>query len=126
MTSKAIWSGIGFCRFVKHCACIVRIHPFFDTAATSFVACYFSHESLDAVIEICRNIQGKLNQITFADLPGATLLASFGIAVYSNQDNAAHLFIHADQALYQAKKTRNSIHVFQSPDSGPQSAAVIP
>jgi diguanylate cyclase len=73
---------------------------------------FFRNEGLDAVIEICRNIQAKLNQTTFDDLPGATLLASFGIAVYSNQDNAARLFIHADQALYQAKKTRNSIHVF--------------
>jgi diguanylate cyclase len=87
---------------------------------------FFRNESLDVVIEICRNIQAKLNQIAFDDLPGATLLASFGIAVYSDQDNAARLFIHADQALYQAKKTRNSIHVFQPPDSGSQSAAVIP
>lgn len=86
---------------------------------------FFRNAGLENVIQTCENIQTKLNHQTFDDLPGASLQASFGIAVYSNQENAAHLFINADQALYQAKKTRNSIHVFQPPDSSPQSAPAI-
>ena len=42
------------------------------------------------------------------------ITASFGLAVYKESMDAVRLFIQADYALYEAKKIRNSVCVFDS------------
>lgn len=61
---------------------------------------------------ICEDIQLKVNSLVFADYPKLKLTASFGLAAISDQVDTVRLFIHADRALYEAKKIRNAICVF--------------
>lgn len=42
------------------------------------------------------------------------ITASFGLAVYKESMDGVRLFIQADYALYEAKKFRNSVCVFDS------------
>ncbi|MDU6266333.1 MAG: GGDEF domain-containing protein [Anaerocolumna aminovalerica] len=61
---------------------------------------------------ICEEIQLKVNGLIFEDYPNLKLTASFGLAAISDEVDTVRLFIHADRALYEAKKTRNAIRVF--------------
>lgn len=61
---------------------------------------------------ICEDIQSKVNSLVFEDYPKLKLTASFGLAAISDQVDTVRLFIHADRALYEAKKIRNAICVF--------------
>ena len=45
--------------------------------------------------------------------PGLKMTASFGLAKYQSGLNAARLFLNADQALYQAKITRDTIQIYE-------------
>lgn len=61
---------------------------------------------------ICEEIQCKVNSLAFEDYPQLRLTASFGLAAILDQVDTVKLFVHADRALYEAKKVRNSICVF--------------
>ena len=54
-----------------------------------------------------------MKQITFENASVSEITASFGLARYSQEINSARLFINADMALYEAKKTRNSVYIFR-------------
>lgn len=58
-------------------------------------------------------IQNRLKEVEFKEYPGLKLTASFGLAEYQNGMNAARLFLSADQALYQAKITRDAIRIHE-------------
>ena len=58
-------------------------------------------------------IQNRLKQVVFKEYPGMKMTASFGLAEYHNGMNAARLFLNADQALYQAKITRDAIRIHE-------------
>ena len=59
-------------------------------------------------------------ELTFEEAPSLQFTASFGIALYDPEaDNAAMLFIHADQALYEAKRVRNAIRTFEPETESP-------
>lgn len=75
----------------------------------------FCNVSKKEAESICRNIQCELNQPYFQDCPDLKLTASFGLAENKGEDSG-RLFIHADYALYEAKKTRNSICIFKEKD----------
>lgn len=62
---------------------------------------------------ICGEIQSKVDRLFFEDYPKLKLTVSFGLAAFLDQVDTVRLFIHADHALYQAKKSRNSICVFR-------------
>ena len=49
----------------------------------------------------------------FPGHPEFKLTASFGLASYSFPMDAVRLFLNADDALYEAKKKRDSIHVYE-------------
>lgn len=61
---------------------------------------------------ICGEIQSKVNDLIFEEYPNLKLTVSFGLAAISDQVDTMSLFIHADFALYEAKKVRNAICVF--------------
>lgn len=67
---------------------------------------------MEEAVSICEKIQVRLNHLFFEDYPKLMLTASFGLAAISDQVDTVRLFIHADRALYEAKKVRNAIHVF--------------
>ncbi|MEN6594469.1 MAG: GGDEF domain-containing protein [Clostridiaceae bacterium] len=65
-------------------------------------------------LALCELAQADLTELSIEEAPELRFTASFGTALYDpDLDNAARLFIHADQALYEAKRTRNAIRVFQ-------------
>jgi diguanylate cyclase len=76
--------------------------------------------SVSAFVARCEQAQADLLELHFEEAPSLQFTASFGISLYNPDcDNAARLFIHADQALYEAKRGRNAIRVFER-DATPQ------
>jgi diguanylate cyclase (GGDEF)-like protein len=72
----------------------------------------FCDKSMEETEAICEEIQAKVNRLNFEDYPTLVLTASFGIASITDQIDTVRLFIHADRALYEAKKVRNAIRTF--------------
>lgn len=70
----------------------------------------------DAVIEeavfICDRIRSQVEKVCLEGVQSINLTASFGIAAYSPDIDGARLFVHSDHALYEAKKCRNAIFVY--------------
>lgn len=62
---------------------------------------------------VCEQIKSKLNDLYFEGKEMLKLTASFGLAEYLDQMDPVRLFVHADYALYEAKKVRNSVYVYQ-------------
>ena len=69
--------------------------------------------SIEDAEGVCRDMQARINRLTFDGYPRLKLTASFGLATISGHADAGRLFIHADHALYEAKKVRNAICIFQ-------------
>lgn len=90
----------------------------YDTKATPFryggdeFCLLFRDIDLSQAESVCREIQSKVNGMFFEDYPKLNLTASFGLAEISDQVDTVRLFIHADRALYEAKKVRNTICIF--------------
>lgn len=73
----------------------------------------FCNADISEAVSTCEQIRQKLKELCFDEYPTLQLSVSFGLAAYSESLNAARLFINADQALYEAKKDRDTIRVFQ-------------
>ncbi len=58
---------------------------------------------------VCREIQAQARALSFAGHPDLKLTSSFGLA--ENQEDVIHLFIRADRALYEAKRTRDTLYI---------------
>ncbi len=72
-----------------------------------------------AFVSRCEQVQSDLKELRFEEAPSLQFTACFGISLYNpDSDNAATLFIHADQALYEAKRVRNAIRLF-TPETEP-------
>lgn len=72
-----------------------------------------------AFVSRCEQVQSDLKELHFEEAPSLQFTACFGISLYNpDSDNAATLFIHADQALYEAKRVRNAIRLF-APETEP-------
>ncbi len=63
----------------------------------------------EEVKAVCRKLQEETNQFFQKQFPELAITASFGLASFPEKGNAAHFFVAADQALYEAKKKRNHI-----------------
>ena len=70
---------------------------------------------MDVAIETCMQLQEGLSALTFDKYPEQKLTASFGLASCCDSLTAARLFINADQAMYQAKRTEGGICIFDCP-----------
>jgi len=73
----------------------------------------FCDVSMTEAVNTCKKIQAMLDQMPFPGHPELKLTASFGLAPYSLHMDAVRLFLNADYALYEAKKKRDSIHVYE-------------
>lgn len=78
---------------------------------------FFTDVDMETAVTACKQIQKRLKNLRFENYPTLRLTASFGLAALSEGMDAARLFTHADHALYEAKKTRNTIHVFEAEPS---------
>lgn len=74
----------------------------------------FRDFDIEEAKNICKQIQIKLERLEFSGYPMLKITASFGLAVYRESMDGVRLFIQADYALYEAKKIRNSVCVFDS------------
>lgn len=72
----------------------------------------FRNVDMEKAVFTCEQIQLKVKKLHIEEQPTLKLTASFGLASYAGHMNSARLFINADQALYEAKETRNLIRVF--------------
>ncbi len=75
----------------------------------------FHDKSMEEAESICGEIKDRVNRLVFEDYPKLMLTASFGLAAISDQVDTVRLFIHADHALYDAKRVRNAIRVCSLP-----------
>lgn len=72
----------------------------------------FQNTDIKEAVHTCEQIQNRLKYLEIDNGIKIEVTASFGLAEYSDNMNTAELFIHADQALYQAKVLRGRIQVF--------------
>lgn len=73
----------------------------------------FSNCKMDEVIGTCRRIQKNMESLCVGDYGELPVTASFGIAEYVKEMDMAQLIYCADQALYEAKVSKNAISVYQ-------------
>jgi diguanylate cyclase (GGDEF)-like protein len=72
----------------------------------------FPDAVIDEAVSICERIRDQVEKVCLEGVQQINLTASFGIAAYSPDIDGARLFIHSDHALYEAKKCRNAIFVY--------------
>ena len=63
--------------------------------------------------QLCERAQARLRRVEFEGMSDLRPTASFGLTEYCAQDGVSRLFNQADEALYEAKQTRNSIHIYR-------------
>lgn len=73
----------------------------------------FRDADMDKAEALCRDVQAKVSALVFPDYPQLAMTVSIGLAELVGPADTVRLFIHADQALYKAKKARNTICIFQ-------------
>lgn len=72
----------------------------------------FHNSTIENAVDICERIQKDFRKVTTeyeSDLP---LTASFGIASFTKDMTPNKLVMNTDKALYEAKKEKNTIHIF--------------
>ncbi len=72
----------------------------------------FCDIDMQSAVNACKNVQKTMQSLTFEGHPNLKPTASFGLSAFTQTDNTARLFIHADQALYEAKELRNAVCVY--------------
>ena len=73
----------------------------------------FSNCKMDEVIGTCGRIQKNMEALCVGDYGELPVTASFGIAEYVKEMDMAQLIFCADQALYEAKVSKNAISIYQ-------------
>ncbi|WP_394523394.1 GGDEF domain-containing protein [Lacrimispora sp. JR3] len=73
----------------------------------------FENVTMEEAVSICDRIRRQVEELSLKDHPQIKLTASFGLAAYAPYIDATRLFIHSDHALYDAKKLRNSICIYE-------------
>jgi len=75
--------------------------------------------TLSTAEQLCERVQNRLRRVEFEGVLDLKPTASFGLTAYSESEGVTRLFNHADEALYEAKITRNSIRVLRYASSEP-------
>lgn len=68
-----------------------------------------NHAEVNGLEKIIKKLQKKIAQATFSPVP--RLILSFGLTVYTNEDNEASLFKRVDNAMYVAKENGRNRYV---------------
>ncbi|MDD4312061.1 MAG: GGDEF domain-containing protein [Eubacteriales bacterium] len=69
--------------------------------------------TIDDAKLLCERAQMRLRRIDFEGVSALKPTASFGLTAYQPSDGVTRLFNQADEALYEAKRTRNAIRIYQ-------------
>ncbi|NLI53606.1 MAG: GGDEF domain-containing protein [Clostridiales bacterium] len=82
--------------------------------------CLILHDiAIDEAVRLCERAQARLFRAEFAGAPDLKPTACFGLTEFSESGGASRLFVQADEALYESKKVRNAIHVYDGVSSAP-------
>lgn len=73
----------------------------------------FHNTTMEEAVLMCEEIRQLTEKIRIEEEKEIRFTASFGLSAYSSQLNAARLFVLSDYALYDAKKDRNSVRVYE-------------
>lgn len=74
----------------------------------------FCNYNIEEVLGICSRIQKNMEVLCVGDYGELPVTASFGIAEYEKQMDMAQLIFCADQALYEAKISKNAISTYHN------------
>ena len=74
----------------------------------------FCNVRLEEAIAVCERLSKELLNLRLEEGTSIEMTASFGLAFYNGSIDPVRLFTHADQALYEAKESRNAIRVYQN------------
>ncbi|HML67595.1 MAG TPA: GGDEF domain-containing protein [Clostridia bacterium] len=89
--------------------------------------CLILHNTtLQTAEQLCERAQLRLRRVEFEGIPELKPTVCFGLSVYTKQDGASRLFNQADEALYEAKRVRNAVRVFQQGTATTGDGASIP
>ncbi len=69
--------------------------------------------TIDEARQLCERAQIRLRRVDFEGVSALKPTACFGLTAYHEDDGVTRLFNQADEALYEAKRTRNAIRVYQ-------------
>ena len=67
---------------------------------------------LEEALLRCERVQARFQRVTFDGAAELKATASFGLTISTTKSSMSELFNNADEALYEAKITRNTIRVF--------------
>ncbi|MGC6173202.1 GGDEF domain-containing protein [Lacrimispora sp. 38-1] len=73
----------------------------------------FHNMTMEAAVLVCEEIRQLTEKIRIEEEREIRFTASFGLSAYSSQLDAARLFVLSDYALYDAKRVRNSVRVYE-------------
>ncbi|MBE5979686.1 MAG: GGDEF domain-containing protein [Paenibacillaceae bacterium] len=73
----------------------------------------FHNISMEEAVLVCEEIRQLTEEIRIEEEKEISFTASFGLSAYSSPLNASRLFVLSDYALYDAKKLRNSVRVYE-------------
>ena len=73
----------------------------------------FHNISMEEAVQVCEEIRRLTEEIRIEEEKEIRFTASFGLSAYSSPLNASRLFVLSDYALYDAKKFRNSVRVYE-------------
>lgn len=73
----------------------------------------FHNISMEEAVLVCEEIRQLTEEIRIEEEKEIRFTASFGLSAYSSPLNASRLFVLSDYALYDAKKLRNSVRVYE-------------
>lgn len=62
--------------------------------------------------QLCERVRLRLQRAEFEDVPDLKVTACFGLTAYAEPDGSSHLFIQADEALYEAKRVRDAVRSY--------------
>ncbi|RFZ76159.1 GGDEF domain-containing protein [Lacrimispora amygdalina] len=73
----------------------------------------FHNMTMEEAVLVCEEIRQLTEKIRIEEEREICFTASFGLSAYSGQLDAARLFVLSDYALYDAKRIRNSVRVYE-------------
>ena len=70
--------------------------------------------TVESAVSLSERVQSRLHRVELSEAPSLKPTVSFGFSVLNRESDASRLFNQADEALYEAKRVRNAIHIFSN------------
>ncbi|MNI02984.1 putative diguanylate cyclase YcdT [compost metagenome] len=95
----------------------VGLHDFAARYGGEEFSIIFAENSIEEVFELLEKIRWQISQTHFEELNNKTLTVSIGLMAYQEETSKEQLFVAADHALYEAKRTGKNKTVIYSQQS---------